>query len=255
MKRVEDFIVVNHKWLNYSSFIIELEAPDILPVIKPGNFAEIEVANSPKVFLRRPFSIYDVDKTNNSLSFFVKVIGEGTRLLGETKKGDKLNLIYPLGNSFSRPVKGRILVVAGGSGIAPFILYGKSLQNNGTEITFLFGARSADDIVLINQFKALGNVLITTEDGSLGEIGLVTQHSMFTNKRLPFDHIVTCGPEPMMKAVGKIATERNVPCEASLENTMACGFGACLCCITPTKNGNKTVCTEGPVFNVKDLRW
>jgi dihydroorotate dehydrogenase electron transfer subunit len=255
MKRVEDFIVTNHKWLNYSSFIIELEAPDSLPTIEPGNFAEIEVANSPKVFLRRPFSIYDINPANNSMSFFVKVIGEGTRLLGEARKGDKFNLIYPLGNSFSLPVSGSVLVVAGGSGIAPFILYGKALQNKGTAITFLFGARSADDIVLIDQFKALGNVLITTEDGSMGEKGLVTQHSLFKSKNLPFDLIVTCGPEPMMKAVGKIAGERNIPCEASLENTMACGFGACLCCITPTNDGNKTVCTEGPVFNVKDLKW
>lgn len=255
MKRVEDFIVINHKWLNYSSFIIELEAPNPLPIIQAGNFAEIEIANSPKVFLRRPFSIYDVNPDSNSLSFFVKVIGEGTRLLGETRKGDKLSLIYPLGNSFSKPVSGRVLSVAGGSGIAPFILYGKELQNNGTEITFLFGARSADEIVLTDQFKTLGNVLITTEDGSLGEKGLVTQHSLFNNKKLPFDFIVTCGPEPMMKAIGKIATERNIPCEASLENTMACGFGACLCCIVPTIDGNKCVCTEGPVFKIKDLKW
>jgi dihydroorotate dehydrogenase electron transfer subunit len=255
MKRVEDFIVVNHKWLNYSSFLIELEAPGKLPLIEPGNFAEIEVPNSPKVFLRRPFSIYDVDPANSLISFFVKVVGEGTRLLGETKKGDKLNMIYPLGNSFSSPVSGRVLVVAGGSGIAPFILYGKGLQTKDTEITFLFGARSADDIVLTEQFNALGKVLITTEDGSLGEIGLVTQHSLFNGKKLPFDLIVTCGPEPMMKAVGKIAEERKIPCEASLENTMACGFGACLCCIVPTSKGNKCVCTEGPVFNIKDLKW
>jgi dihydroorotate dehydrogenase electron transfer subunit len=255
MKRVEDFIVLNHKWLNYKTFIIELEAPGKLPEILPGNFAEIEIANSPKVFLRRPFSIYDVNHTANTLSFFVKVIGEGTRLLGETRKGDKLSLIYPLGNSFSRPASGRILVVAGGSGIAPFILYGKELRKYGTEITFLFGARSADEIVLTDQFKNLGKVLITTEDGSLGEKGLVTGHSLFSSEILFFDFIATCGPEPMMKAIGKIATERKIICEASLENTMACGFGACLCCITPTVNGNKCVCTEGPVFNVNDLKW
>ncbi len=183
MKRVEDFIVINHKWLNYSSFIIELEAPDTLPVIQPGNFAEIEVANSPKVFLRRPFSIYDVNQASNTISFFVKVVGEGTRLLGEARKGDKLSVIYPLGNSFSMPAIRTGLSVAGGSGIAPFILYGKELQNNGTEITFLFGARSADDIVLTDQFKMLGNVLITTEDGSQGEKGLVTQHSLFNSKQ------------------------------------------------------------------------
>jgi dihydroorotate dehydrogenase electron transfer subunit len=254
MKRVEDFIVINLKWLNYSSFIIELEAPDSLPMIEPGNFAEIEVVNSPKVFLRRPFSFYDVDHDANTISFFVKVVGEGTRLLGEATKGDKLSVIYPLGNSFSRPASGRVLAVAGGSGIAPFILYGKGLQNSGTEITFLFGARSADDIVLTDEFKALGNVLITTEDGSQGEKGMVTGHSLF-NSKLPFDFIVTCGPEPMMKAIAKIATEQGISCEVSLENTMACGFGACLCCIVPTVGGNKCVCTEGPVFNIKDLKW
>lgn len=255
MKRVEDFIVVSHKWLNYSSFIIELEAPITLPVIQAGNFAEIEVTNSPKVFLRRPFSFYDVDQAANTISFFVKVVGEGTRLLGEARKGDKLSVIYPLGNSFSRPASGHVLAVAGGSGIAPFILYGKALQNKGSEITFLFGARSAEDIVLIDQFKMFGNVLITTEDGSQGEKGMVTQHSLLNKKILPYDFIVTCGPDPMMKAIAKIATERDIPCEASLENTMACGFGACLCCIVPTVSGNKCVCTEGPVFNIKDLKW
>lgn len=255
MKKVEDFIVLNHKWLNYKTFIIELEAPGKLPEILPGNFAEIEIANSPKVFLRRPFSIYDVNPAANTLSFFVKVIGEGTRLLGETRKGDKLSLIYPLGNSFSRPASGRILVVAGGSGVAPFILYGKDFKNNSVEITFLFGARSADEIVLADKFKNLGKVLITTEDGSLGEKGLITGHSLFSSEALPFDFIATCGPEPMMKAIGKIARERKIICEASLENTMACGFGACLCCITPTVNGNKCVCTDGPVFNVNDLKW
>jgi dihydroorotate dehydrogenase electron transfer subunit len=255
MKRAGDFIVVGHKWLNYSSYIIELECPEILPDIEAGNFAEIEIVNSPKVFLRRPFSIYDIDHASNTLSFFIKVVGEGTRLLGESKNGEKINLLYPLGNSFSKPETGSVLVVAGGSGIAPFILYGRELQKRGVRVTFLFGARSADDIVLTDKFKSLGDVYITTEDGSMGEKGLVTGHSLFGNKTLPFDLIVTCGPEPMMKAVGKIAVGKGIPCEVSLENTMACGFGACLCCIVPTNEGNKCVCTEGPVFNINYLKW
>lgn len=255
MKKVEDFIVLNHKWLNYKTFIIDLEAQDTLTLVQAGNFAEIEIANSPKVFLRRPFSIYNVNPAANTLSFFVKVIGEGTRLLGEMRKGDKLSLIYPLGNSFTIPESGRVLVVAGGSGVAPFILYGKELHNKQVKTTFLFGARTADEIVLVDQFRNLGEVLITTEDGSLGEKGLVTRHSLFGKDELPFDLIVTCGPDPMMKAIAKFARERKITCEASLENTMACGFGACLCCITPTVNGNKCVCTEGPVFNVNDLKW
>lgn len=255
MKRVEDFIVLNHKWLNYKTFIIELESSEKLPEIKPGGFAEIAINNSPKVFLRRPFSFFDYNPTANTLSFFVKVIGEGTRLLGELKKGDVVNLMYPLGNSFSIPQSGHVLVVGGGSGVAPFILYGKALQKQGIKATFLFGARNADEILLTDQFRNYGEVLVTTEDGSMGEKGLVTGHSIFREEKLPFDFIVTCGPDPMMKAVAKIAKERGITCEASLENTMACGFGACLCCITPTTKGNLCVCTDGPVFNVNELKW
>jgi dihydroorotate dehydrogenase electron transfer subunit len=255
MKKVEDFIVLGHRWLNYKTFILDLEAADEMPPVLPGNFAEIEVKNSPKVFLRRPFSVYDVNPAARTLSFFVKVIGEGTRLLGETRKGDVLNVIYPLGNGFSIPEKERLLVVAGGSGVAPFILYAKHLAPLGKQITFLFGGRTSEDIVLLEKFREFGEVLVTTEDGSLGEKGLVTGHSLFRQSEFPFDHVVTCGPDPMMKAVAKIAAARGIPCEVSLENTMACGFGACLCCIVETVNGNKCVCTEGPVFNIKDLTW
>lgn len=255
MKKAEDFIVLNHKWLNYKTFIIELETTKKLPTIKPGNFAEIAITNSPKVFLRRPFSFYDVNPEKNTVSFFIKIIGEGTRLLGETKKGDVLNIIYPLGNEFTVPSSGHVLVIGGGSGIAPFILYAKELQKHGVGATFLFGARNADEIVLTEQFRSFGEVFITTEDGSLGEKGLVTRHSIFASDKLPYDLIVTCGPDPMMKAVARIAKEKGIACEASLENTMACGFGACLCCITPTTRGNLCVCTDGPVFNVNELKW
>lgn len=255
MKRVEDFIVLNHKWLNYKTFIIDLESSGPLPEIKPGGFAEIAIKNSPQVFLRRPFSFFDYNPAANTLSFFVKVIGEGTRLLGELKKGDVINVMYPLGNAFTVPSSGHVLVVGGGSGVAPFILYGKELQKKGIKVTFLFGARSSDEIVLTEQFRNYGDVLVTTEDGSMGEKGLVTGHSIFREEKLPFDFIVTCGPDPMMKAVARIAKERGIPCEVSLENTMACGFGACLCCITPTTRGNLCVCTEGPVFNVNELKW
>ena len=255
MKKVEDFKVLGLTWLNDKTFIIDLEASGALSEIKPGNFAEIEVKNSPKVFLRRPFSVYDADPVNKTISFFIKVIGEGTRLLGEARKGDIVSMIYPLGNSFSIPDYHNILIVAGGSGVAPFIYYAKQLAPLKKNLTFLFGGRTKEDIVLVDRFREYGQVLFTTEDGSMGEKGLVTQHSLFQKDELPFDHIVTCGPDPMMKAIAKIAAARGIPCEVSLENTMACGFGACLCCIVETVNGNKCVCTEGPVFNIKDLKW
>lgn len=255
MKRIEDLTVTGLEWLNSKTYIIELTAEHDIPEIRPGNFAEIEIPDSPKVFLRRPFSVYDTDLSRKTISFFVKAIGEGTRLLGQKRIGDKVNLIYPLGNGFTVPEKGRVLVVAGGSGVAPFILYGKEIEKTGAQVTFLFGARSADEIVLTRDFSKFGKVLVTTEDGTMGEKGLVTQHSKFATPELPFDFIVTCGPDPMMKAIGKIALEKGIPCEVSLENTMACGFGACLCCIVPTHRGNLCVCTEGPVFNVKELKW
>ncbi|HOX78541.1 MAG TPA: dihydroorotate dehydrogenase electron transfer subunit [Bacteroidales bacterium] len=255
MKRVEDFTVLGQRWLNYKTYILELEASSPLPPISPGNFAEIEVPNTNKIFLRRPFSVYDVDYHNRIVSFFVKVVGEGTRVLGNLRKGEKVNVIYPLGNSFTVPESGNVLVVAGGSGVAPFILYGKELMKAGVGATFLFGARNADEIVLTEQYKTYGKVLVTTEDGSMGEAGLVTQHSLFKRNELNFDLIVTCGPNPMMKAVAGLARQKGIPCEASLENTMACGFGACLCCVTPTTHGNLCVCTDGPVFNVNELKW
>jgi dihydroorotate dehydrogenase electron transfer subunit len=254
MKRIEDFIVIGQHWLNYKTYILELESQDRLPAVLPGNFAEVRIDNSPKVFLRRPFSIFDVNPPRNTISFFVKVVGEGTRLMGEARKGDKMNIIYPLGNSFSIPQNKRVLIVAGGSGLAPFLLHARLLKSGGNDSTFIFGGRTSEDIVLTDQFQDYGRVLVTTEDGTLGEKGLVTQHPLF-GEDLDFDMIFTCGPGPMMKTVARLAGERSIACEASLENTMACGFGACLCCIVPTQDGNKCVCTEGPVFNVNYLKW
>ncbi len=255
MKKIADFTVLRYRWLNYKTYILELQSPEDLPPIEAGNFAEVQISNSPKVFLRRPFSVYDVDYESRTLSFFVKIIGEGTRLMSEARPGDKMNLIYPLGNSFSVPEKKHVLIVGGGSGIAPFILLARKLKEQHNRITFLFGGRSADDIVLTDDFMKYGKVLIMTEDGSIGEKGLVTQHSIFSQAEFPYDSIACCGPEGMMKAVGKMASKKGIPCEASLENTMACGFGACLCCVVETVNGNKCVCTEGPVFNVNNLKW
>jgi len=255
MKKIEDFTVKAYHWLNYTNYILELEAKEKLPAIKPGNFAELQISNSPEVFLRRPFSIFDVNYRDNTISFYIQIVGAGTRLLGTLKTGDNINLIYPLGNSFTVPETGQTLLVGGGSGIAPFYLLGSRLKKVGIEPTFLFGGRTEEQIVLIEKFEDLGDVWITTEDGSLGHKGLVTDHPVIAEAKLPFHSIYTCGPEPMMKAVAKIAHRHGIPCEVSLENTMACGFGACLCCIVETTTGNRCVCTEGPVFNIEELTW
>lgn len=254
MKRIQDFKFQGYKWLNYQNYILTLKASDSVAVIQPGNFAELKIPNAPDVFLRRPLSILEVNHKENTISFYIKIIGKGTEKLGKLRSDDKVSVIYPLGNSFTINGTQKALLVGGGSGIAPFILLGRELKKKGVDVTFLIGARTKEDVLMTDEFKKLGEVLVTTEDGTMGQTGLVTHHSIFSDD-FSFDKIYTCGPDPMMKAIAKIAEFKGVNCEASLENMMACGFGACLCCVVETNGGNKCVCTEGPVFNTKDLAW
>ena len=253
-RQIQDFEISEIKWLNYTTYILVLKSAESVSGVKPGNFAEIKIPHAPDVFLRRPFSVLDTDQEKNTLSFYIKIVGKGTKQLGNLTPGNKINVIYPLGNSFSVNGAKNALLVGGGSGIAPFLLLGRTLKKQGVKVTFLLGARTKEDVLLTEEFEKLGTVLVTTEDGSSGQPGLVTHHSVFTGE-FDFNKIYTCGPNPMMKAVAKIAEEKGITCEASLENMMACGFGACLCCVTETIHGNKRVCTEGPVFNTKELVW
>ncbi len=254
MKKIQDFRVKEYRWLNETGYLLTLSSGQAIEHVLPGNFAEILVPGAPDVFLRRPISVFDADYENRLITFYIKVVGKGTKKLGELNTGTPVNIIYPLGNSFTVNGSENVLVVGGGSGIAPFILLARELKNKKVKTTFLFGARTKNEIVLTGEFAKYGTVLITTEDGTMGEKGLVTQHPVFSNITR-FDKIYTCGPDPMMKAVAKIAKENRIDCEVSLENMMACGIGACLCCVTETTSGNKCVCTEGPVFNSKELVW
>ncbi len=248
--------VVEVRYPVSDSFIISFRSPVEIPRVLPGNFAELQIENTAGVFLRRPFSILDVDYDSRIISFYIKIVGKGTKKLGEAKRGDRVSLIYPLGNSFTLPEPGKkVLIVGGGSGIAPFVLLGRSLKENNNDVTFLIGGRSKKDVLVSSLFSGFGEVLTTTEDGSTGEKGFVTDHSVFKSGDLAFDKIYSCGPDAMMKAVGRIAKQNGIDCEVSLENMMACGFGVCLCCVTETIEGNKRVCKEGPVFNINYLKW
>ncbi len=166
-----------------------------------------------------------------------------------------LNLVYPLGNGFTQPETAgkHILLVGGGVGTAPLLYHGKVLKEAGHQVTFLLGGRSAKDLLQLELFAQYGEVLTTTEDATHGVKGFVTIHPVW--EEAAFDLIATCGPKPMMKAVAARAAEKGIPCEASLENMMACGLGACLCCVEKTDVGNVCVCKEGPVFSTKRLGW
>ena len=234
--------------------LLKLTHDNPLPEMLPGQFVEVRVDGSPATFLRRPISVNFVDRQRNELWLLVAMVGDGTCQLGRLHTGDTLNCVLPLGNSFTLPSKPseRVLLVGGGVGMAPMLCLGTYLVAQGYQPTFLLGGRTANDLLELNLFNRYGRVCVTTEDGSLGERGFVTNHSVLQE---PFDRICTCGPTPMMKAVARYARERDIICEASLENLMACGLGACLCCVEKTTEGNLCVCKDGPVFNVQRLLW
>lgn len=254
-KFILDLTVNSVEALSDKHVLIKLTDDKPLPEMLPGQFVEVRVDNSPSTFLRRPISINNVDYDRNELWLLVAAVGDGTRQLQKLQKGDRLNCMLPLGNSFTMPTDSaqKVLLVGGGVGVAPLLYFGKRIKEMGGEPTFLLGARSAKDVLERELFEQVGRVLITTEDGSEGEKGFVTNHSVLAQEY--FDRISTCGPKPMMMAVARYAFKNDIECEVSLENKMACGVGACLCCVEKTVEGNKCVCKEGPVMNIKKLTW
>lgn len=254
-KFILDLTVNSVEALSDKHVLIKLTDDKPLPEMLPGQFVEVRVDNSPSTFLRRPISINNVDYDRNELWLLVAAVGDGTRQLQKLQKGDRLNCMLPLGNSFTMPTDNaqKMLLVGGGVGVAPLLYFGKRIKAMGGEPTFLLGARSAKDVLERELFKQVGRVFITTEDGSEGEKGFVTNHSVLAHEH--FDRISTCGPKPMMMAVARYAFKNDIECEVSLENKMACGVGACLCCVEKTVEGNKCVCKEGPVMNIKKLTW
>ena len=253
-KYILDLKVKQVERIHQRYVLIKLTHEDALPEMLPGQFVEVRVDGSPSTFLRRPISINFVDRDNNELWLLVAIVGEGTKQLAKLKFGDVLNCVLPLGNGFTPANPGeKVLLVGGGVGVAPLLYMGAQMKTQGIEPTFLLGARTANDLLMLPTFNKYGRAYVTTEDGSMGEKGFVTNHSILTKEH--FDRISTCGPTPMMKAVARYARQNNVYCEASLENLMACGLGACLCCVEKTTEGNLCVCKDGPVFNIKKLLW
>ena len=223
-KYVLDLRVVAVDRVHERYVLLRLTHDAPLPEMLPGQFVEVRVDGSTSTFLRRPISINFVDRQKNELWLLVAVVGDGTRCLSQLHEGDTLNCVLPLGNGFS--LKSEVgglkseggsepsaltpqpspLLVGGGVGVAPLLYLGKVLKEQGIEPTFLLGARTAKDLLMLDTFRRYGRVFVTTEDGSEGEKGFVTQHSLLQKER--FTLIQTCGPTPMMKAVASYAKER-----------------------------------------------
>lgn len=253
--KVMDFRVKSLEPYSESLFLAILKPINsAVPPYFSGQFAQVLVpSNANGAFLRRPLSIYYA--TSDELMLLIQVAGKGTKALSRARAGDIWNIILPLGGKFTYDLSSSFkpLLIGGGVGIAPMHALGRELKEKGVKASFILGARTKMHFSNLDHFKELGQLFLTTEDGSLGEKGFVTQHSYINQG--DYSHIFTCGPTPMMKAVAALSKEKGIPCQASLENHMACGFGVCLCCVEPTVRGNLTICTEGPIFDVNELLW
>jgi dihydroorotate dehydrogenase electron transfer subunit len=244
-----------------SYFRLVLAAPQIAPLIQPGQFAHVRILPLKDALLRRPFSIFQV--AGDTFSILYKTVGKGTEVLARMRAGEELSVIAPLGHGFTVPQAGGEipLLVAGGYGMAAMFLLAQRSPQKG--IVFVGGRRRVD-ILCEKEFAAIGwEVRATTEDGSHGEKGLVTQPLLAAVQSLKSKvqsyKLFACGPTPMLKAVGKIAEDFNLPAELSMDEHMCCGVGTCLTCVIKVKAGDgweyQRTCTEGPVFDARQIVW
>lgn len=254
-KYILDLTVSSIEKINERTILVKLTDTKPLPDLRSGQFVEVKVDGSTSTFLRRPISVHFVDRDRNELWLLIALVGNGTRKLADLQIGSNLNCVLPLGNNFTMPkgLSETTLLVGGGVGVAPLLLLGKELCDLGLKPLYLLGARNNKELPRLTEFEKYGEVYITTEDGSKGERGFVIDHSLLRTTK--FDRIYTCGPKGMMIAIANFASKNDIYCEASLENLMACGIGACLCCVEKTKDGNLCVCNEGPVFDTRRLLW
>lgn len=220
-----------------------------MPMMLPGQFVEVCIDRA-KVLLNRPISVYN--RTARSLELLVAPVGRATKVLAQYSPGDELKVIGPLGHGFTGGFASgsHILLVGGGVGIAPLYYQAAELSKAGCRVDVIMGSRTAPDRAIVERFAALGTTHICTDDGTEGFHGFVTAHPAWNGD---YDFVQICGPKPMMMACQRIMKEKSLKGEASLENMMACGLGACLCCVEKTTDGNLCVCKEGPVFNIDKL--
>ncbi|MDR3137695.1 MAG: dihydroorotate dehydrogenase electron transfer subunit [Tannerellaceae bacterium] len=246
-----DFTIVENLRHGDNHCILVLQAQESLPEIHPGQFMMLRIEASP-IFLRRPFSILDADRDKNVVAILIKKAGRGSAALFNYVSGDRLNAILPLGKGFTTPRlhTDRVLLVAGGTGVAPLYFLATKLNKRPD---FLVGARTFKDIPFVDKLKDVATVHLATEQEDRGFQGLVTEHPILEAQ---FDRVYACGPRAMLKNLADRIKNRIPFVEFSLENKMACGIGVCLCCAEKLKDGtNVRVCKEGPVFNMKELPW
>ena len=261
MKYQEKALILANRPLQDLYFRLDLAAPTIVPAVHPGQFVHVRLPLLEHRVLRRPFSIFNVTPERDCLSIIYKVVGEGTAHLARLEAGLEADLLGPLGRGYTLPEFGsRPVIVAGGYGCAATYLLAR---RSPVPCLCLFGARTAADLLLIDEFTALGyEVRIATDDGSRGHRGMVTEllEEVLAGPG-PAPTVYACGPNPMLKAVSRIVQQRGLDAEISLDHAMCCGVGACFACVVKQKAATADgweyvrTCTDGPVFKASQTVW
>lgn len=266
MSYVLEAPVIENRRFPRHNYILALRVPEIAEKTAPGQFvmaAEVSYETLPSPLLKRALAVYSIQHEKDQASvitLLLKIVGDGTRRLASLQPGDCVSLIGPLGNGFDlQAARGKLnLVVVGGTGIASVYLLCQQLTRRGEEVRLLYGGKTGEDLVGLEDFEALDiPITVTTEDGSRGRMGLITDALEDLLQRLPPEHlhVFTCGPNPMMRAVTRLTSARKVPSQISVEAKMACGFGVCLGCTVKTRSSYRLACRHGPVFRGEDFLW
>ncbi len=239
-----DLTITNNKQLTNQVYLMELSGSIEKP-LKPGQFINLSISN---LYLRRPISVCDYK--DNLITIIYKVVGKGTEILSKMESGQIINTLTNLGNGFNvQNDAKKPLLIGGGVGVPPLYFLAKELIKLGKKPNVILGFNNKDEAFFEEEFKQLGiETYITTVDGSKGKKGFVTD----ILDSIEYDYFYTCGPKPMLKAIYNKSTKDG---EFSFEERMGCGFGACMGCSIKTKNGNKRICKEGPVFLKEEIIW
>ena len=253
--------LISKKELIPGIFKFSVQANEIVNSANPGNFVEIRVNNDIEPFLRRPISIYNMDKEKGILEFIFQVKGKGTTILSNKNEGDLIDIVGPLGyGTFKYSNYENIAVIGGGIGVFPLYELSKNAKAANKNVNIYLGFRNKDLVVLEDEFsKVSDKLIITTDDGSYANKGFAIDFLKKDIEDGKIDAIYACGPLPMLRAVRNLSIEKNIPCQISLEEKMACGLGVCLGCAVKTAQSPKEapeywhVCKAGPVFQAKDV--
>lgn len=241
--------------LGDSKYLLALDCGQIANESSPGQFIQIRTGNGTDPFLRRTFSISGVNPGKGELKILFQVVGIGTEILCGLKRGISLNIIGPLGKGFdiTIPHESKALLIGGGIGIAPLFFLSDRMRDLGISHSFMFGARNLSGIDSVKKFLP-DKCVYSTDDGSEGYCGYIHEMLDLNIGIYSPSVIYTCGPDPMMREVARVAHKNGIPCQVSLEERMACGIGACFGCAVPHLDGRMVrTCVEGPVFDSREV--